>query len=99
MHPVINALLASLYISGVAFFFFNAEKYLGRTEDTVLAPITLLSLLVLSVSVMAYLFFYNPAKLFLSGRQEEALTYFFTTLGTFAAITLGLLIILFSSAF
>jgi hypothetical protein len=53
----------------------------------------MLSLLVLSVSVMAFLFFYQPVVLLLDGKREEALAFFLRTVGTFAAGTILLALV------
>ncbi len=58
----------------------------------------MLSLLVLSVSVMAFLFFYQPVIMLLEGKRQEAVTFFFKTVATFAIATaLILLISIFAS--
>jgi Na+-transporting methylmalonyl-CoA/oxaloacetate decarboxylase gamma subunit len=46
-----------------------------------------LSLLVFSVAVMGFLFFYRPAVLLIENKKKEAVDYFFKTLGAFGAIT------------
>ncbi len=43
----------------------------------------MLSLLVLSVAVMAYLFFYQPAVLLAAGKHDQALRLFLSTLAYF----------------
>ena len=58
--------------------------------------IVFLSLLTLSVAVMAFLFFYQPLLLFISGNRKEAVNLFVKTVGIFAAITAVALILLFS---
>jgi hypothetical protein len=59
----------------------------------VLFPMIMLSLLVLSVSVMAFLFFYQPVVLLLDGKRDEALAFFLRTVGTFAAGTILLALV------
>src|SRR3990167_7723688 len=85
-NPYMNALLASAYIVVVAFAMYFGSQNAGET-DSVLAPIAMLSLLVLSVAVMGYLFFFQPVQLYMTGRAEEAGTFFLKTVGVFALVT------------
>src|SRR3989338_4152289 len=94
-NPYLNALLASAYIAVVASFMYFGSHNAGETEDSVLAPIAMISLLVLSVAMMAYLFFYQPAQLFMAGRAGEAGTFFLKTVGVFALVTFIFLALLF----
>jgi len=64
--------------------------------DTFFAPIVFLSLLTLSVVVMAFLFFYQPLTLFIDGRKKDAINLFVKTAGVFAVLTVILLSLLFS---
>ncbi|HVZ67077.1 MAG TPA: hypothetical protein VG917_02340 [Patescibacteria group bacterium] len=95
-NPIINAFSASAYIILIV----SAMNFVSQTQrnkpDTILAPITLLSLLTLSVAVMAYLFFYQPLQLFIEGKKKAAVDLFIKTVGVFAAFTVVILIILFS---
>jgi len=95
-NPIVNALSASAYIIlGVTIMTFVTQP-LKDKPDTFFAPIVFLSLLTLSVAVMAYLFFYQPLMLFLEGKKKESVNFFIKTLGIFAVITVVLLILLFS---
>jgi hypothetical protein len=58
-------------------------------------PIIMLSLLVLSVSVMAYIFGYQPLVLFLDDKRKEAISLFLKTVGIFGGITLGMVVLYF----
>lgn len=69
---------------------------LKNKPDTFFAPIVFLSLLTLSVAVMAFLFFYQPILLFIEGKKKDAVNLFIKTVGIFAAITVVFLILLFS---
>lgn len=71
-------------------------KPLRNKPDTFFAPITVLSVLTLSVAVMAFLFFYQPLMLFIEGKKKEAVNLFVKTVGFFAAFTALTLILLFS---
>jgi hypothetical protein len=82
-HPLINAGAAALYISaGVSLAFYIGPR-MGMFDHTAAGPILMLSLLVFSVAVMGYLFFYTPVVLLLDGKREEAMRYFLKTLAFF----------------
>jgi len=95
-NPIINAIIASTYIIlGVTVMTF-ATQPLRNKPDTFFAPIVFLSLLTLSVVVMAFLFFYQPLMLFIEGKKKDAVNLFVKTVGIFAVITAISLILLFS---
>jgi len=95
-NPIINALGASTYIILIVSVMNFVTKPLRNKPDTFLAPVTVLFVLTLSVAVMAYLFFYQPLLLFIEGKKKEAVNLFVKTVGIFAAITVVVLILLFS---
>lgn len=87
--PYLNALFASAYITLIA----NALYFttgLDGVEPSVLVPIVMLSLLVFSVALMAYLFFFQPLRLFMDGRKEESAVFFLKTIASFAVLTLSI---------
>jgi Ni,Fe-hydrogenase I cytochrome b subunit len=86
-NPYLRALLAALYIVGVVLLIHAFAAFVPG-EDTIFAPIVAISLLTLSVSVMAYLFFFEPLRLFLDGAQKEAATSFGKMVGAFAIVLL-----------
>jgi hypothetical protein len=95
-NPLINALCASTYIIlGVRIMTFVTDP-LKNKPDTFFAPVVFLSLLTLSVAVMAFLFFYQPLLLLIEGKKKEAVSLFTKTVGIFAAITAVSLALLFS---
>lgn len=94
-NPIINALSATGYIVCVVAVMNFLSQTQGHKPDTAFAPVVFLSMLVLSVSVMAYLFFYQPLQLFIDGKKKEAIRLFAQTVGVFVIITavaLGLLL-------
>jgi hypothetical protein len=95
-NPIINGLSASAYIILVVTVMTFVTQPLKNKPDTFFAPITFLSVLTLSVVVMAFLFFYQPMLLFIEGKKKEAVNLFVRTVGIFAAITAVILILLFS---
>lgn len=87
-----NAALAALYIVLIVLLIQVFASTKG--EDTILIPITMLSLLVLSVAVMGFLFISGPFRIYFDGKKEEAVMFFLKTLGTFAlfvALFVGIL--------
>lgn len=95
-NPVVNALSASAYIILVVSVMTFVTQPLKNKPDTFFAPVTVLFVLTLSVSVMAYLFFYQPLILFIEGKKKEAVNLFVKTVAFFATITVIILILLFS---
>ena len=64
--------------------------------DTILAPITAVSLFTLSAAVMVYIFGYTPFQLYFDGKKKEAVKFFLQTIATFGGVTFLILILLFS---
>lgn len=84
-NPFINAGAAAVYI-GVVVLFFNYISRPNTPDTTMLAPLVVLSVLVLSVLVMAYCFFLTPIQMYLNGQKKEAVGLFSTSVAVFAAI-------------
>lgn len=97
-NPFLNAVLAALYIVIIALCFNMFSVVLEGTEDTIFAPMTMLSLLVLSVATMGFLFVVEPLRLFLDNKKEEAIKFFLKTLGTFACFVVIFIIALIYTA-
>lgn len=93
---MINALVASMYIVIVVAVMTFATGPLRNKPDTFFAPIAMLFVLSLSVAIMAFLFFYQPILLLIEGKKKEAVSLFVKTVGVFGAITVIVLILLFS---
>ncbi|MDB5244225.1 MAG: hypothetical protein JWN18_95 [Parcubacteria group bacterium] len=87
-NPFVNALLAAGYISLLVTLIFNSPYFISDNELGMIAPVIMLSLLVLSVSLMGYLFFYQPVILLIEHKPKEATALFFRTVVSFAVITL-----------
>ncbi|MEK7497395.1 MAG: hypothetical protein AAB656_00565, partial [Patescibacteria group bacterium] len=86
-NPFINAFGASAYIALIGLIVNTISHTQRDKPDTFFAPIVVLSLLTLSVAVMAYIFFYQPLQLLISDKKKEALNLFIQTVGVFGAIT------------
>ena len=93
--PILNALLAVLYIHVVVLTIFYGGEYASETPETILIPIAMLSLFVLSAAVMGYLFVAGPVQMYLEGQKKEGINLFIQTVMIFAGITLAMLAILF----
>jgi hypothetical protein len=95
-NPLLNAIAASGYIALVVTLMNFISTTQKNKPDTFLAPILFLSLLTLSVTTMAFLFFYQPLQLFIEGKKKQAIKFFVQTVTFFAGITVVILALLFS---
>lgn len=93
-NPFLNAAIAAAYIWGIALLFQLVHSVAGNKPDTIVDPIAALSLLVFSVALMGFLFFYRPVILLLENKRREAVSYFLKTIITFAVIALLVVLIL-----
>jgi hypothetical protein len=91
MNPLRNALLAIAYIVGLVSLVAFGAPFMESQEESILLPMSVLAVLVLSVALMAYLFFYQPVIMLLEGQRKEAGTLFLKTVGIFAVATVLLL--------
>lgn len=94
-NPYVHAVLAAVYIVVIVLIINGFGVFFKDTPDTILAPMTMLSLLVLSVATMGFLFAVEPLRLFLDNRREEAVKFFFKTLGTFACFVILFVVAMF----
>ena len=97
-NPFINAAAASLYIIAIASFMFYGSKSFPR-EDTILAPVAMISLFTMSAAVMGYLFIFQPLQLFLDGHKKNAVNLFLQTIAVFAGLTALVFVLLFFGVF
>lgn len=96
-NPMVNALLAEVYIICIVLLIQIFTK--SGIEDTILIPMVMLSLFVLSASIMGYLFLGEPIQLYLNGEKSQAVTFFMKTVGTFSVlvvILVSMLLVLFA---
>ena len=85
-NPFINAGAAGAYIGAVVLFINFISRPNTPDSGTLFVPLAMLSLLVLSVLVMAYCFFFTPIQMYLDGQKKEAVSLFSTSVAAFAAI-------------
>lgn len=95
-NPLTNAIAALVYIVIVSSAMFYGTDHAGPAEDSIIAPIAMISLFTLSAAVMGYLFFGQPLQLYLDDKKKEAVDLFLRTLAVFAGLTVVILIVLFS---
>ena len=93
MNTFTNAALAALYIVLIVFVM-DTVTSLTTQEETVLIPMTILSLFVLSAAVMGFLFVYKPFQLYFEGHKQEAVLFFTKTVGVFACFTAAFIVAL-----
>ena len=96
-NPFLNAFAAAAYIVLIVFVIQTVTS-VPTTQENLLIPITMLSLLVLSASVMGMLFFYDPFRLYFDNQKQEALIFFGKTIGCFAFFATFLVAVLFYSS-
>jgi hypothetical protein len=92
--PFYNAILASAYIVLVVTFISNGEHFFPG-EKTLFIPMVMISLVVLSAAIMGLLFFYQPVILLIENKKVEAFQLLTKTIGSFALITLCILVVAF----
>ena len=95
--PFLRALGAALYIVGIVFVIQAATSFLKDQNESIIIPMTMLSLFVLSVAVMGYLFLSEPLFLLTENRKQEAIIFFTKEVGFFACFVALFAIILFLS--
>lgn len=83
MNPYLNAAGAALYIVLIVNIMHLFERF-AQPKDTIWAPMTMLSLFVLSAAVMGFLFVYKPLTLYIDGQKQEAVLFFGKTVAVFA---------------
>ncbi len=93
-NPLVNALGASAYIILVVAVMTIMTEPLRDKPDTFFAPILMLFVLTLSVTVMAFLFFYQPLLLLIDGKKKAAVDLFAKTVGIFAGFTVLFLVLM-----
>ena len=94
-NPYLNAFMALGYIALIILVISKTSSIAANTPDTLLAPVTMLSLFVLSAAIMGILFVYEPARLFLENQKQQALSFLLKTVATFACFVVILATLLF----
>lgn len=85
----LHALGTALYVALVSsFLFYVPRMFAANTEDTVLIPIAMLLLFVVSASITGSLVLGRPILWYLDGKKKEAVSLLMTTLVFLFVITL-----------
>lgn len=94
-NALLNALATTVYVAAVgSFMYLGSVVKLGRT-NTLLIPIAMLLLFVLSAAVTGFLIFGKPAQWYVDGKKKEALSLLKYTLFFFGILTFLALVVLF----
>jgi len=93
--PFLYALGAAVYIVGIVFVVNVVSTALKDQNETIIIPMTMLSLFVLSAAVMGFLFLSEPLYLLMENRKKEAITFFGKVVGIFACFVAVYTILLF----
>jgi len=89
-----DAIGTAAYVASIAtFIYFLGERFPGP-DKSVLIPIAMLMLLVLSVAIVGSLMFGRPAMWYVDGKKKDALKLLFWTLGIFLVLTVLVLVLL-----
>jgi len=91
--PFAFALLAAAYIAGLVGMMNLLIPLMP--QKSLLIPMVLLSLFVLSASIMGFLFLSEPLQLYLDGHKKEAGEFFLQIVGFFACFAALFLLLLF----
>jgi hypothetical protein len=91
-YALANSLGVFLYVSGVAWFMFNAEDIFGKIKDF-WGPVAMLLLLIISATITGSLVLVRPALLYLKGFRTEAVKLLFYTIISLFIITLIVLMV------
>lgn len=92
--PFLNALFAALYIVLLVLGAYSTTIFFPNAKETIIIPMAMLSLFVLSAAVMGYLFLSEPLYLLVDNKKKEAVQFFAKTVGFFAGFVLLFLCIL-----
>ncbi len=79
-YSFLQALGVLVYVALVSWFMMQAENLVGN-EKTLWAPITFLTLLVVSVAMVGSLIFGRPVMWYIDGQKKESIKLLFMTLG------------------
>lgn len=93
--PFLHALTAALYIVVIVLVVQVVGFALQDQNETIIIPMTMLSLFVLSAAVMGFLFLSEPLYLLAENRKQEAIVFFAKVVGFFACFVAVFTILLF----
>lgn len=94
--PFLHACAAALYIIVIVLVISAVAS--GVKDETIIIPMTMLGLFVVSVAVMGFLFVSEPLRLFIENKKHDAIAFFGKTLGFFAGFVVLFVIVLLLNA-
>lgn len=97
--PFLHALGAAIYIVLIVVVIFGVGQVLKDQKETIIIPMTILSLFVLSAAVMGYLFLSESIYLLVENKKQEAIAFFAKVVGFFACFVVLFTIILFLTSY
>lgn len=98
--PFLRALGAAVYIVGIVGLIQLFSHFLKNKPDTIIIPMTMLSLFVLSAAVMGYLFLSESIYLLMENKKQEAFSFFLKVLGFFSGfVALFVVVMLLTNIF
>lgn len=93
--PFLHALGAALYIVFIVLVIQGVSFLIKSQNGTILIPMAMLSMFVLSAAIMGYLFLSEPLFLLAENRKQEAIVFFAKEVGFFACFGIIFAILLF----
>ncbi len=93
--PFLYASGAAIYIVFIVFVVQFITSLLKSQGESIIIPMTMLSLFVLSAAVMGFLFLSEPLYLLIENRKREAIIFFAKIVGFFALFAIFFAILLF----
>ncbi|MBP9822125.1 MAG: hypothetical protein KBC81_01615 [Candidatus Pacebacteria bacterium] len=93
--PFLNALGAAVYIVAIIFIVQGAGLLFKNETGTILIPMVMLSMFVLSAAIMGFLFLAEPLQLLMESKKKEAIAFFAKTVAFFACFLILFAIFLF----
>lgn len=91
--PFLHALGAAIYIIVIVIAMQTVTSVLDN--DTIIVPMTMLSLFVLSAAIMGFLFLSEPLSLLMENRKKDAVIFFAKVVGIFACFVAIFIILIF----
>ena len=88
LYALVQSLGVFIYISGIVWVLFNADKWIGK-NFSLWQPVMTLMLLVISAAVTGTLVFGRSVYFYLEGLKKESILVFIYTISFLALITLS----------
>ncbi len=92
VYALVNSLGVFIYVSGLAWFLFNAERIFGKQEPNFWVPVAMLLIFIVSAVITGSLVLGRPAFLYLKDLKAESiklLVYTIIFLFIFASLVLA----------